>query len=102
VRLSAFEVDAIRKSFIKHFGAESHLWLFGSRVDDNKRGGDIDLYMQTTESDTKKLVQSRIRFLTDLDSRLGEQKIDLVIHQIHLKTELPIYSVAQKTGILLV
>ena len=34
---------AIRTTVAETFGEEANIWLFGSRVDDNKRGGDIDL-----------------------------------------------------------
>jgi len=28
------------------FGSKSHVWLFGSRVNDHQKGGDIDLYIE--------------------------------------------------------
>jgi len=31
----------------RHFGNNIRLYLFGSRVDDQKRGGDIDLFIET-------------------------------------------------------
>jgi hypothetical protein len=43
------EQDVIRNSFRQCFGGEDHLWLFGSRVNDYKRGGDIDLYVETKD-----------------------------------------------------
>ena len=44
IRLNSFEVDAIKKAFKEVF-KEGEVYLFGSRVDDTKRGGDIDLYL---------------------------------------------------------
>ena len=32
------------------FGEAASLYLFGSRIDDDKRGGDIDLYIETSLS----------------------------------------------------
>ena len=49
--------------------------LFGSRVNDNKRGGDIDLYIKA-EYDFEK----KIRFLAKLKSRIGDRKIDVVFN----------------------
>ena len=47
MRLSIEEQKAIKDAFRVHFGREDHLWLFGSHTDDTKRGGDIDLYVET-------------------------------------------------------
>ncbi|MDF3034197.1 MAG: hypothetical protein K0R76_1151 [Alphaproteobacteria bacterium] len=49
MRLTMTEQDVIRNSFRQCFGGEDHLWLFGSRVNDYKRGGDIDLYVETKD-----------------------------------------------------
>jgi uncharacterized protein len=102
MRLTSFQLDTIQKTFRQYFGEKDHLWLFGSRVDDKKRGGDIDLYVQTPETDLDKLIDQRSKFLIALEKILGEQKIDVVLHRINSNTDIPIYHVAQKTGILLV
>lgn len=50
VRLTQFEIDAIKQSAIDVFGPSVQVILFGSRIERLKKGGDIDLYIQT-ESD---------------------------------------------------
>lgn len=47
MRISEEDKIAIISEFKKSFSPDDHLWLFGSRVDDTKKGGDIDLYVQT-------------------------------------------------------
>ncbi len=39
MRLSEQELSSIKLSFKKHFTPNDHLWLFGSRVDDTRKGG---------------------------------------------------------------
>ena len=73
-----------------------NLWLFGSRTNLNKRGGDIDLYIET-KKDPVEANASKMRFLTQLTLVLGEQKIDVVIKSGNF--ELPIYNVAKEEGI---
>ena len=43
MRLSTEQIQAIRQAATAAFGAGTSVWLFGSRVDDAKKGGDIDL-----------------------------------------------------------
>ena len=40
MRLTPFQIDAIKEAFIKNFGEHDQLWLFGSRADDTQKGGD--------------------------------------------------------------
>ena len=47
MRLSEFEIDAIKTAVNKYFEQGAKVYLFGSRVDENKHGGDIDLYVET-------------------------------------------------------
>ncbi|HNW52298.1 MAG TPA: nucleotidyltransferase domain-containing protein [Prolixibacteraceae bacterium] len=78
MRLNEFEIAAIRTLAKQHFGNEVHVFLFGSRTDDRKRGGDIDLYI--SHPDTRQLnVVHKINFLTDLVLKIGDQKIDVVL-----------------------
>ena len=77
MRLSSFEINTIKSSAKKYFGDDVQVLLFGSRVDDNKRGGDIDLYIISPI--TNNIYQQKIKFLVELQSLLGEQKIDVLI-----------------------
>ncbi len=77
MRLNQYEVNSIKKVAERVFGEQSKVLLFGSRVDDTVRGGDIDLYIQPESKDN--LNKKRIRFIVDLESLIGEQKIDVVL-----------------------
>ncbi len=46
MRLSDADIAVIRALVRTRFGQDSRIWLFGSRLDDNARGGDIDLYVE--------------------------------------------------------
>jgi hypothetical protein len=48
MRLTAEQVNAIRRIASEEAGAESVVRLFGSRLDDTARGGDIDLLLEVT------------------------------------------------------
>ena len=76
-------------------------WLFGSRADDSKRGGDIDLLIETDQTDINALTRAEITFLTQLQMKLGEQKIDVLLDYPSRKTRPPIFAIAKTTGILL-
>lgn len=52
------------------------VYLFGSRLNDEKRGGDIDLLVRTEGE--KKDVLARIRMIARLKQYLGDQKIDVI------------------------
>ncbi len=78
MRLKQEEISAIRDCVGEVFGPGTPVWLFGSRVDDNQRGGDIDLFLETT-LDAEERLRCRFRLLGQLQRRLGEQKIDLVL-----------------------
>ena len=54
------------------------IYLFGSRTDDSKLGGDIDLFL---EIDEKPSFEKKIKFLSKLKRILGEQKIDIVFNE---------------------
>ena len=70
--------ESERKVFIEaalSIDPDARLWLFGSRTDDGKKGGDIDLAILSPKIDRSGL--SRIRRAI-LDA-IGEQHIDLVL-----------------------
>jgi hypothetical protein len=102
VRLSDFNLNAIVESFRTHFLKEDHLWLFGSRVDLSKKGGDIDLYVETHAESAKDALNNKMKFLYDVERKIGEQKIDVVLNLLNFPCDLPIYQVAKTEGIQLV
>lgn len=78
MRLSENYVSTIKKYFKTVFN-EGEIYLFGSRVDDNKKGGDIDLYLKV--SNKENLFEKKIKFLSKIKRDLGEQKIDIIFNQ---------------------
>lgn len=71
MRLTEKERELIKKAFLETFKV-------GSRVDDTKRGGDIDLYLCPTEQyENEKELKRKFQLL--LEEYLGEQKIDIFI-----------------------
>ena len=79
MRITLQEAEHIVRSAHTVFGRDSHVILFGSRVDDAAQGGDIDLYIQT--SDHSDLFEKKLRYLQMLEEVLGEQKIDVVFNK---------------------
>ena len=75
MRLNNFQRQAIKEAFHEVF-QEGDIYLFGSRVDDDKRGGDIDLYLVCEKA--QNLLEKKIDFLVSLKSKIGEQKVDVV------------------------
>ena len=75
MRLTTYQQQAIKKHFLEVF-KEGEIYLFGSRVDDNAKGGDIDLYLVVPN--IKDLATKKIDFLVALKRDIGEQKIDVV------------------------
>jgi len=77
MRLSNKEIKIVVFAFKKIFKSGA-IYLFGSRVDDRKRGGDIDLYL-VLDKEIDNVYDKKMEFLLQLDKQLGEQKIDVVI-----------------------
>ena len=74
MRLQPEEQDAI-VSTITSFDRESEIFLFGSRIDDAKRGGDIDILIKSDF-----ICRSMLAHIEDkLFRKIDEQKIDFVL-----------------------
>lgn len=82
MRISAQIVDAFLLVFKKTVPKNSHkstLYLFGSRTDDSKLGGDIDLLVLTTDEIKKELKAIKHLLLEELRQAAGDQRVDLTI-----------------------
>ena len=76
MRLQKQEIHTILHVARNIYGEKVKVYLFGSRLDNTKRGGDIDLLIRTDEE--KKGVLARIRMIAQLKYLLGDQKIDII------------------------
>ena len=101
MRLTHIQKQVICESASKYFGADAHVWLFGSRVDDESKGGDIDLYIESQSQDAAGLITAKLQFLRECHKKIGEQKIDVVLRRAGQPLDLPIYRIARQTGVLL-
>ncbi len=102
MRLKPKERDAIAQAAHDVFAPGTVVFLFGSRVDDKKRGGDIDLLIETPQPMAPaELVEHRTRFVSRLYRALEEQRIDIVITAHEQPDPRPVVLAAKRTGILL-
>lgn len=74
MRISQEKLDFLSKE-IKLILLNCKLYLFGSRVDDTKRGGDIDILIL---SEIKLNLSDKLKIKRKFYNKYGEQKIDIV------------------------
>lgn len=69
------EIREFLTGYVNENFTDAKVYLFGSRTDDNMKGGDIDILILTNEKlGFSSLSQMRINFYKNF----GEQKIDLI------------------------
>lgn len=97
MRLTSLERSTIRDTVQAVAGTGSRVRLFGSRIDDLARGGDIDLLVELDH-----VVAQPTLFCARIGARLqkalGDRRIDVLLAAPNLREE-PIHRVARETGI---
>ncbi len=93
MRLTTSQIETIRDTARQNFGADVSVWLFGSRVDDTRRGGDVDLYV---ESPRKTTLLAELRCKIALEEHL-DLHVDLIVKDPG--TDKPIYQLARTQGV---
>lgn len=101
MRLTVLQKQSVCDCAEKYFGRGTKVWLFGSRVNDEGKGGDIDLYIEPELHSAEELINAKLYFLRELQQQIGEQKIDIVLRRTNNTLDLPVYHIAKQTGILL-
>ncbi|CAH1087277.1 hypothetical protein [Candidatus Nitrotoga sp. 1052] len=100
MRLQPNEVNAIAQAAREAFTPGTSVFLFGSRVDDSKRGGEIDLLVEITEAmPPAELVRRRTRFVSRIYRLLDEQRIDVVIATQVQQDSREVVAAAKREGI---
>ena len=74
MRISEYEKTAIVDA-VKNADPDAKVWLFGSRTNDSKKGGDIDIAVLSSNVDVKKEIEIK----QTIFEKIGEQKIDLLV-----------------------
>ena len=97
MRLTPEQIDAIRTGVNKLAGDAARVWLFGSRVRDEARGGDVDLLVELDEAVTEP-AQLAARLASRVSRSMYGRKVDVLIKAPNLKL-LPIHSIALAEGI---
>lgn len=97
MRLTAQQITNIKRTVAVLAGEHARVILFGSRVDDTKKGGDVDLLITLPEQ-----VDNPAELSAKISARLIKQfqgrKVDVLLKAPNLKI-LPIHTIAQQTGV---
>ncbi|GHV82980.1 hypothetical protein AGMMS50212_03200 [Spirochaetia bacterium] len=91
MRITEYQQDAIVQA-VRDVDPRAKIWLFGSRADDTKKGGDIDVAILSSTID----LMQKIKIHRDILDKIGDQKIDIVISK---DGSDPFFQFAKETGI---
>lgn len=94
MRLTTQQTQAINNHVASVYG-DANVYLFGSRVDDSARGGDIDLFIESKNNVT---LAHKLRLITLLQLSIGNQKIDIIVKTPESKHRA-IFDTAKEKGI---
>lgn len=99
MRLSSEQISTIRKLTSQIAGASARVWLFGSRVRDDLRGGDVDLLI-ALDSEVLEPAQLSARLAACVSRSMSGRRVDVLVRAPNLM-HLPIHDVALAEGVLL-
>jgi uncharacterized protein len=95
MRLSSPEINALR-SILGALDPAGQIYLYGSRADDRRRGGDIDVYFETSRAiDLKTRLTTQYRLEKACDTH-----VDLLIKNRE-QPDQAIHAIAREKGVLL-
>lgn len=96
MRLTSQQMQSIREIAHRVAGANSRVRVFGSRLDDKARGGDLDLLLELPEAVTRPALMAA-QMSARVSRLMHGRRVDVVISAPNLK-QLPIHEVALKEG----
>ena len=71
MRLTKKYREVIKTALNEFFGKKSKIYLFGSRVYDDRKGGDIDLYIiPEGKKSLEELYDKKIKFLVEVQKKI--------------------------------
>ncbi len=92
MRLSPAQIDIIKSTAHAVLGEGAQVTLFGSRVHDGLKGGDVDLYVELAQPDLMKKIRCKVRLQDQLD-----MPVDLIVKPLGDRS--PIALIAKNEGV---
>lgn len=99
MRITDQQHHAIKRLITEMIGDEAIVTLFGSRVDDSKRGGDVDLLVEVPD-DIENPAWLAARIASKVSKMMLGRHVDILLSAPNLR-QLPIHTQAKLTGIVL-
>lgn len=96
MRLTEDQSQAIKQLAHQIAGEHAHVRVFGSRLDDSARGGDIDLLLELPDPVANPALMAA-RFSARVSRLMLGRKVDVLIAAPNLM-RLPIHDIAFKEG----
>jgi predicted nucleotidyltransferase len=94
MRLSSHQIATIKTTVEASWGSDVQVTLFGSRVHDERKGGDIDLFLETSRPHLMTTIRCKIQLEEQLDI-----PVDLIVKPCGDQSSIAI--IAKTEGIVL-
>ncbi|MBK7953343.1 MAG: nucleotidyltransferase domain-containing protein [Candidatus Accumulibacter sp.] len=99
MRLTVQQIQSIRAVAVKTAGDNARIRVFGSRLDDAGRGGDLDLMIELNDAVANPALLAA-RISARVSRTLHGRTVDVLISAPNLQ-RLPIHEVAYHEGVLI-
>ena len=97
MRLTPAQIDTIQNTVHAVLGEGAQVTLFGSRVDDSLKGGDVDLMVEVQQGIEDPAVVSA-RIASRISRVMHGRKVDVLLKAPNL-LEQPIHRIASQEGV---
>ena len=97
MRLTPVQIDTIKSTAQAVLGEGAQVTLFGSRVDDDKKGGDVDLMVEVDQAVAEPALMAA-RMASRVSRAMHGRKVDVLLKAPNL-LEQPIHRIAQQEGV---
>ena len=92
MRLTPQHIQTIKGTAAAFWGPDADVLVFGSRLHDDQRGGDVDLYIETSKPDLLQTIRCKVLLQDALD-----MPVDLVVKPVG--DQSPISKIAKTEGV---
>ena len=99
MRLTPAQIDTIKSTATAVLGEGVQVTLFGSRVDDAAKGGDVDLMIEVPQNLAEPALMSA-RIASQVSRAMHGRKVDVLLKAPNL-LEQPIHRIAARNGVVL-